>query len=81
VEVSGTRLDQQALWNAYRDQDWPTVERLVTDDVVRQHAAAGTPAQVRARYGDYAAFGLDEVIVGGIDDVAGITRALALLRS
>lgn len=81
VELSGTRLDQQALWNAYRDQQWAEVERLVTDDVVRQHAAVGTPAQVRARYTDYAALGLDEVIVGGIDDVGGITRALALLRS
>lgn len=80
VELSGTRLDQQALWDAYRDQRWSEVERLVTDDVVRQHAAAGTEAQVRARYEDYAALGLDEVIVGGIDDVAGITRALALLR-
>jgi 5,10-methylenetetrahydromethanopterin reductase len=80
VQVSGTRLDQQALWNAYRDQDWPEVERLVTDDVVRQHAAAGTPVQVRSRYGDYAALGLDELIIGGIDDVAGITRTLSLLR-
>lgn len=81
VEVSGTRLDQQALWNAYRDQDWTTVERLVTDDVVRQHAAAGTPAQVRARYEAYAGLGLDEVIVGGIDDEAGIARVLPLLLS
>lgn len=81
VELSGTRLDQAALWNAYRDQDWAVVERLVTDDVVRQHAAAGTPAQVRSRYGVYAALGLDEVIVGGIDDVAGITGALQLLHA
>jgi 5,10-methylenetetrahydromethanopterin reductase len=80
VELSGTRLDQAALWNAYRDEDWPEVERLVTDEVVRVHAAAGTPAQVLARYRDYAALGLDELIVGGIDDVAGIARALGLLR-
>lgn len=80
VELSGSRLDRQALWDAYRDQDWPQVERLVTDEVVRQHAAAGTPAQVRARFGDYAALGLDELIVGGIDDVAGISQALGLLR-
>jgi 5,10-methylenetetrahydromethanopterin reductase len=80
VELSGARLDQQALWDAYRDQDWPQVDRLVTDDVVRLHAAAGTPAQVRSRYAEYAALGLDEVIVGGIDDVAGIAGALSLLR-
>lgn len=81
VALSGTRLDQAALWDAYRDQDWAAVERLVTDDVIRGHAAAGTPGQVRARYAEYAALGLDEVIVGGIDDVQGITQALALLRT
>lgn len=77
VELAGTRLDQGALWNAYRDEDWPAVERLVTDEVVRRHAAAGTPAQVRARYDDYGALGLDEIIIAGIDDRAGIERALA----
>lgn len=76
VELAGTKLDQAALWNAYRDEDWAGVERLVTDEVIRRHAAAGTPAQVAARYEDYRKLGLDEVIVGGIDDTAGIEAAL-----
>ncbi|MDQ2734141.1 MAG: LLM class flavin-dependent oxidoreductase [Pseudomonadota bacterium] len=76
VALAGTRLDQTALWNAYRDEDWPAVERLVTDDVLRSHAAAGTPAQVRERYAHYRALGLDETIVGGIDDRAAMTSAL-----
>lgn len=80
VELAGTKLDQAALWNAYRDENWPEVERLVSDAVLRSHAAAGTPAQVRERYGDYRALGLDEVIVGGIDDRHGIARALAAVR-
>ncbi|MBP7566102.1 MAG: LLM class flavin-dependent oxidoreductase [Burkholderiaceae bacterium] len=80
VELSGTRLDQTAVWNAFRDEDWPTLERLVTDDVIRAHAAAGTPQQVRARYAEYMALGLDEVTIGGIDDRAGIGEALAVVR-
>ena len=77
VDLTGTKLDQAALWNAYRDENWLEVERLVTDAVVRSHAAAGTPAQVRERYAEYRALGLDEVIVGGIDDRHGIARVLA----
>jgi 5,10-methylenetetrahydromethanopterin reductase len=77
VELAGTRLDQHALWDAYSQENWPEVERLVTDDVVRSHAAAGTPDQVRARYADYRQLGLDEIVVGGIDDRQGIGRALA----
>lgn len=80
VELSGTKLDQTAVWNAYRDEDWPTLERLVTDDVIRAHAAAGSPAEVRARYAEYLALGLDEVTLGGIDDRSGIAAALAVVR-
>lgn len=79
VELSGTQLDQTAVWNAFRDEDWPTLEALVTDDVIRAHAAAGTPAQVRARYADYLALGLDEVTIGGIDDRTGIAAALSVV--
>jgi 5,10-methylenetetrahydromethanopterin reductase len=80
VALGGTRLDQAALWNAYRDENWSEVERLVTDEVIRLHAAAGTAQQVRARYDEYRSLGLHELIVGGIDDERGIERALALLR-
>lgn len=80
VELGGAQLDQTAVWNAYRDEDWPTLERLVTDDVIRAHSAAGTPAQVRARYADYLALGMDEVTIGGIDDRDGIRQALSAVR-
>lgn len=80
VALAGTRLDQAALWNAYRDEDWPEVERLVDDDVVRSHAAAGTAAQVRERYVQYRALGLDETIIGGIDDRQAMSQALAAVR-
>ena len=80
VELAGTRLDQEAVWNAYRDEDWVALELLVTDEVVRAHAAAGTASQVRARYAEYFALGLDEVTIGGIDDRAGIRQALDSVR-
>ena len=65
---------------AYAAENWPEVDRLVNDDVVRRHAACGTPAQVKARLEEYRAFGLDEVIIGGADDVPSITAALAAAR-
>lgn len=76
VELAGSSLDQKALWNAYRDEDWTEVERLITDDVMRRHAAAGTSDDVRKRYDEYRTLGLDELIIGGIDDLRGIERAL-----
>ena len=77
IRLSGARLDQAALAAAYAAENWPEVDRLVSDDVVRRHAACGTPAQVKARLEEYRAFGLDEVIIGGADDAPSITAALA----
>jgi len=80
IRLSGAPLDQAALWNAYAAEDWAQVERLVSDDVVRRHAACGTPEQVRARLDQYRAIGLDQVILGGIDDAASIAAVLAAVR-
>ena len=77
IRLSGAQLDQAALGVAYAAEDWSEVDRLVSDDVVRRHAACGTPAQVRARLEEYRAIGLDEVILGGMDDAPSITAALA----
>src|SRR5215475_2297241 len=80
IRLGGARLDQAALAAAYAAENWAEVDRLVSDDVVRRHAACGTPAQVRARLAEYRAIGLDEVIIGGIDDAASIAAALAAAR-
>jgi 5,10-methylenetetrahydromethanopterin reductase len=77
IRLSGARLDQAALAAAYAAENWREVDRLVSDDVVRLHAACGTPAQVKARLEEYRAFGLDEVIIGGMDDVPSMIAALA----
>jgi len=80
VRMSGAPLDQTALAAAYAAENWPEVERLVSDDVMRRHAACGTAEQVRARLKEYRDAGLDEVILGGADDAASITATLAAAR-
>jgi len=68
------------LGAAYAAENWAEVERLVSDDVVRRHAACGTPAQVKAKLEEYRAFGLDEVVIGGMDEASTIAAALAAAR-
>jgi 5,10-methylenetetrahydromethanopterin reductase len=76
IRLGGAKLDQAALAAAYAAENWSEVDRLVSDDVVRRHAACGTPSEVKARLEEYCAFGLDEVILGGIDDARSIASAL-----
>ncbi len=80
IRLSGARLDQAALAAAYSAENWAEVDRLVSDDVVRRHAACGTPDQVRAKLEEYRAIGLDEVVIGGMDDAPSIAAALAAVR-
>ena len=80
IRLSGAALDQAALAAAYAAERWDEVDRLVSDEVMRRHTACGTPDEVGARLAEYAAIGLDEIILGGIDDAAGITAALDAAR-
>jgi 5,10-methylenetetrahydromethanopterin reductase len=80
IRLSGAELDQAALATAYAAENWTEVDRLVSDDVVRRHAACGTPDQVRAKLDEYRAIGLDEVVIGGMDDAPSIAAALAAVR-
>jgi 5,10-methylenetetrahydromethanopterin reductase len=81
VRLGGATLDQAALAAAYAAENWAEVDRLVSDDVVRRHAACGTPAQVRERLAEYRAIGLDEVIIGGMDDASSIAQSLKAATS
>jgi len=80
IRLGGASLDQQALTAAYAAEDWSEVDRLVSDDVVRRHTACGTPQQVRDRLDEYRAIGLDEVVLGGIDDAASIAATLKAIN-
>jgi 5,10-methylenetetrahydromethanopterin reductase len=76
VRLGGTGLDQAALAAAYAAEDWAGVDRLVSDEVVRRHTACGSPQQVRDRLDEYRATGLDEIVLGGLDDAASIAAVL-----
>jgi len=81
IRLGGASLDQPALAAAYAAENWSEVDRLVSDDVVRRHAACGTPGEVKARLEEYRAFGLDEVIIGGMDDASSIAQSLKAATS
>ncbi len=76
IRLGGAKLDQQALAAAYAAENWSEVDRLVSDNVVRRHTACGTPAEVRAKLDEYRAIGLDEIVLGGMDDARSIATAL-----
>ncbi len=76
IRLGGAALDQAALGAAYASENWSEVDRLVSDDVVRRHAACGTPAEVKAKLVEYRAVGLDQVIIGGMDTAPAIAAAL-----
>jgi 5,10-methylenetetrahydromethanopterin reductase len=80
VRLGGATLDQQALAAAYATENWSEVDRLVSDDVVRRHAACGTPQEIRAKLDEYRAFGLDEVVLGGLDDASAIASTLKAIN-
>ncbi|TMJ24829.1 MAG: LLM class flavin-dependent oxidoreductase [Alphaproteobacteria bacterium] len=80
IRLGGASLDQQALAAAYAAENWAEVDRLVSDDVVRRHAACGTPQEVRARIDEYRAIGLDEVVLGGLDDASAIASTLKAIN-
>jgi 5,10-methylenetetrahydromethanopterin reductase len=58
-------------------EDWGRAEALITDDIVRKHAASGRPEDVRARLSTYHAAGLDEIVIAGARDGKQIARILA----
>lgn len=81
IRLGGAKLDQAALAAAYASENWSEVDRLVSDDVVRRHAACGTAAEVKAKLEEYRTFGLDEVIIGGMEDASSIATALKAATS
>ncbi len=83
IELGGGTLDQPALAKAYAESDWPTVESLVSDDIVRRHAVAGKPDDVRKRLSEYENVGLDQLIVTGVasaEELAPLLNSLAAIR-
>ena len=78
VDLAGLDLDQEALRAAYSAEDWDRVDQLMTDEVVRRHAACGREADVRDRLAEYRATGLDEIIIAGVTDPDQIRQVVPL---
>jgi 5,10-methylenetetrahydromethanopterin reductase len=76
LQQGGSALDQAALNEAVLAEDWARAEALITDDIVRRHAASGRPEHVRGRFAAYQAAGLDEIVVSGARDGAQITKIM-----
>lgn len=77
LEAAGSVLDQSALNSAVLANDWATAEALITDEIVRRHAASGTSGQLRERFAMYAKAGLDEIVIAGVrdpDQISGILQ-------
>jgi 5,10-methylenetetrahydromethanopterin reductase len=82
LELAGSTLDQIALTDAFTRNDSALIDRLIGDDIVRRHAASGTPDQLRSALADYHAAGLDEIVLAGISgsrslgDILDVARAV-----
>src|SRR5438093_810272 len=59
IRMGGGNVDQEALAVAVGKRDWEAAKKYVSDDVVRAHSIAGTPAECRKQ--------LDSFIAGGLD--------------
>nr|WP_284701270.1 LLM class flavin-dependent oxidoreductase [Rhodoplanes tepidamans] len=80
LQLAGSSLDRAALDRAVVAEDWAAAAALVTDDVVRRHAASGTPEQVEERFAAYHAAGLDEIVLAGVGDGEQVARLVQLER-
>ncbi len=81
LELAGTRLDQSALATAYANEDWSAVNALITDDVLANHSASGTPDEVRTALAAYQGTGIDEIVTSGLGDADHLARALTVLSA
>jgi 5,10-methylenetetrahydromethanopterin reductase len=79
LALAGTQLDQVALAAAFAREDWAAVDALVTNDVLRQHTASGSPEEVREALALYRAVGLDEIVLSGLGDRDSLKRVLEAL--
>ena len=55
----------------------------MSDDIVRRHAVAGKPDDVRKRLSEYEEVGLDQLIVTGVssaEELAPLLNSLAAIR-
>lgn len=80
LELAGSRLNQSDLTAAIAAGDHARAERMVDDDIVARHAAAGAPADVARRIAAYQAAGADEVVLAATRSAEEIKTVLAAAK-
>jgi 5,10-methylenetetrahydromethanopterin reductase len=76
LQLGGSILDQSALNEAVRVEDWTRAEALITDEIVIHHAASGRPEQMRERLAAYRAAGVDEIVLSGARNGAQVAEIM-----
>lgn len=63
LELSGARLDREALADAVARGDWARAEGLIGDEVIRSHSVSGDEGEFRERLAEFSAAGLDVAVL------------------
>ena len=80
LQVTGARLDAEALANASSRRDWDAATRLVSNEVVELCSIAGTLEECRAMTARYAETGLDVLVLVPLGGAKGGHLALEMIR-
>jgi 5,10-methylenetetrahydromethanopterin reductase len=59
IRLGGGKVDQEGLAAAVAKRDWTTSKKFISDDVVRAHSVAGTPAECRSQLDSFIRNGLN----------------------
>lgn len=81
LEAAGTELDQAALSKAVSQSRAVEAERLITDEVVHNHAVAGDASSFRNQVSLYRAAGLDRIVLASLTGPNEIGNALTILQN
>lgn len=63
LELSGARLDREALADAVARGDWAHAEDLISEEVIRKHSVSGDEGEFRERLAEFSAVGLDVAVL------------------
>lgn len=59
IRLGGGTVDQEGLAAAVAKRDWEAAKKFISDEVVRAHSIAGTPAECRRQLESFVAGGLN----------------------
>jgi 5,10-methylenetetrahydromethanopterin reductase len=81
LELAGSKLDQAAVNDAFNADNTDAADRLISDEIVEHHAAAGAPETFRSQIAAYQAAGLDNAVLASMRTPEQIATVLAALNA